>query len=513
MHYVRITVIVACCISLYAPPPPPPYTCSYTCTTDPLEQIYPNQNMCLLLSEIPTALQGLDYVMYPNCDVYNTNRFSYNKRFNYFPHAIIVPRTESEMQYAFSVLKNNKLPFSVRSGGHCYEPGSLSTGYIIDLRNFNSIVPDVSTQTAFIGAGCHLGDVIEALGALDYAIPTGTCPSVGVTGLALGGGIGLLARKCGLTCDSILSVRLLMADGNIVDITQAGYPDLFWALCGAGANAYGIVLGFTFRMYHLPVVSLLQLTWPWNPTVVKQIIEAWQAWFPQQSRDITSEIVPIYNRGVLQLKMNALKANGQPFTEWETTFDKFDPIVNLYTGSYLGAAELFASNYTMSFSKVKSLFPFSPITEAGLDTLINFFTQLQYNPCDYLMFFDLGGAQGGAIQDGDSAYFPRNAFAWIFDFIYWPEQQQGQMCINLARKVYQQLEPFTSPYSYANLVDYELGADYLHAYYGNHVERLISIKNKYDPTNIFTWAQGIPLVYVPKSEITQKIQRKYCVSR
>ena len=138
------------------------YVCPYVCSDDPLLQIYPNQNMCALLSTIPAALQNLDYVMYPNCDVYNTNRFNYNKRFNLFPTAIIVPQTQAQVQYVFQVLIENNLPFAVRSGGHCYGPGSLSSGYIIDLRNFNTITPDIGNNTVTIGAGCHLGEVISS---------------------------------------------------------------------------------------------------------------------------------------------------------------------------------------------------------------------------------------------------------------------------------------------------------------------------------------------------------------
>ncbi len=164
--------------------------------------------MCVLLDSIPPALQNLPYVMYPCSDIYNTNRFGFNKRFNYFPVAIIVPTTEDELVYAFQALRENHLPFSVRSGGHCFGPGSLSNGYILDLRNFNAIIPDTNTNTAYIGVGCHLGDVITALGDIDYAIPTGTCPAVCTGGLALGGGTGYLARTYGLTCDSIESIRI-----------------------------------------------------------------------------------------------------------------------------------------------------------------------------------------------------------------------------------------------------------------------------------------------------------------
>lgn len=485
------------------------YSCPYTCSNDPLMQIYPNQNMCTLLNAIPPELTNLDYVMYPNCDIYNTNRFNYNKRFNLFPTAIIVPQTQAQVQYVLQVLTANNLPFAVRSGGHCYGPGSLSPGYIIDLRNFNDIIPDIGSETVTIGAGCRLGDVISTLGAINYAIPTGTCPSVGVTGLALGGGLGLLAREYGLTTDSVISITLVTADGTIIEVTQSDYPDLFWALRGAGANAFGIVLGFTFQMYYIPTVSYLQLSWNWDPTTMAEIAQAWQQWFPNQATNITSEILFLYNNGQLTLKVDALKLGSQPFTEWESTFAPFSPTVNLYYGTYLGAADLFASTYTQPFSKVKSKFLFSPLPPAALNLIVNFFTQLPNNQCPYLMFLDIGGA-GGVIEQGDSAYYPRTAFAWCFEFIYWPFAFQQEGALNLARQFYTEFSPYMSAYSYANLVDYDLGAGYLPAYYGSNIDRLIQIKNTYDPTNVFTWRQGIPLTYVPQSTLTQQIQQKYC---
>ena len=277
---VRLIIFLGILINLIQIPVLSMYPCTYTCTTNPLEEIYPNQNMCLLLNSIPPALQSLSYVMYSCSDIYNTNRFNFNKRFNLFPTAIIVPQTQEQLQYVFQILTEDNLPFAVRSGGHCYGPGSLSSGYLIDLRNFNTIIPDTVNNTVTIGAGCRLGDVISALGAINYAIPTGTCPSVGISGLALGGGIGLLARAYGLTTDSIISMTVLMADGTIIEVTQNTYPDLFWALRGAGANAFGVVLDFTFNMYSIPTVSYLQLSWNWEPSQVAEIVDAWQNWFP-----------------------------------------------------------------------------------------------------------------------------------------------------------------------------------------------------------------------------------------
>jgi FAD/FMN-containing dehydrogenase len=486
------------------------YNCQYQCSTDPLQQIYPNQNMCQLLNGIPVELQNLPYVMYPNCDIYNTNRFGYNKRFNVFPYGIIVPDRVDQVTYVLQILKKYNLPFAVRSGGHCYGPGSLSLGYIIDLRNFNSIIPDIPNQRAYIGAGCRLGQVIETLGALNYAIPTGTCPSVGITGLALGGGIGFLARAYGLTCDAIVSITLMTADGTIIEVNQQNHPNLFWALRGAGATAFGIALGFTFKMEYIPVVSFLTLTWAWDPKRIPAIFNAWQQWITTLPDTITTELDFRYTNGQSQVSVEALKVGTEPFTEWQAPFGHLNPIVKLYQGNYLGAVDLFASTYTMPFSKVKSKFLMAPLAEAGIKIVINFFSQLQETACNHLVFFSFGSTYGGAISRGDTAYFPRHAFASLYQFIYWQYEYQSDGSLNLIRQAYRDIAPYTSEYSYANLVDYDLGANYLHAYYGNHIRRLIHVKNIYDPTNVFTWNQAIPLEYTLQSNLSENIQQKYC---
>jgi len=486
------------------------YYCPYTCNNNPLDQIYPNQNMCVLSAEIPPGLRGLPYGIYPTCGIYNTDRFSYNKLFNWYPNAIFTPSTYNEVQYVLQQCINNHLSFYVRSGGHCSEQ-TIPRGYIIDLRNFTSIVPDTNTNTVTIGAGCRLGDVISTLGAINYAIPTGTCPSVGLSGLALGGGIGLLVRNFGLTCDSIISMQVLTANNGLITVSQDSFPDLFWALRGGGHNSYGIVLEYTFQMYYIPTVSMLELRWDWDPKTFYEVYNAWQKWVTTLPPTISAEAVFKYKNGRARLSVNALKVGAEPFTEWEDVFLPYHPSSELlYTGNYLGAAEIFASNYTYPFSKAKSKYFFKPLPKGGVDVAIQYMNLLQNEQCPYETFWEFGAGKPGAIANFKTAYFPRQAFGYAFVFIYWPNESQETAALNLINATYRQMEPFTSPYSYNNLTDYDLGANYLHAYYGSHVDRLIQIKNVYDPDNIFNWTQGIPLKYIPKSPLTELIQQKYC---
>lgn len=464
-----------------------------TCTDDILCQIYPNQNMCELLSGIPLELRNLSYVIYPNTILYNTERFIYNKRFNIFPYAIIKPDNECELLYALSILKKYNQQFSVRSGGHCYEPGSLSAGYVIDISNFNQIQLCPNKQEIYIGAGCRLGGIIEKLAQFNLAIPTGTCGANGVAGLTLGGGVGFLARKFGLTCDVVTSITIALADGRIVTADQNNYADLFWALRGAGNGSYGIVLGFTFKVFSVPTVGFVQLDWEWDPAQVPLILDAWQNWIQTLPDEITAELDFDYVNGKKHVTVIAVKVGNTSITEWQSAFSALNPTVTINTVmSYLQAAELEGGDSTLPFGKSKSKMLFSPLPNAASAVIVNYFETLTAQNKQFSVHLELDSA-GGQSARGDTAYFPRSALAWFFMHMRWADQNQDADAIASINSFYNDISPFTSPYSYANIVDYDLGSTYLNAYYGDHVARLVQIKNIYDPSNFFNWQQSIPL--------------------
>lgn len=464
------------------------------CTDYVLCQIYTNQNMCLLTEEIPLELQNLPYAIYPTqLLAYNTARLNYNKRFTYFPHAIFKPECAEQVAYVVSVLRNYNLPFSLRGGGHCYGPGSLSNGYVIDLSNFNEIDLDIESQEVFIGAGAVLGNVIQKLGNYNFAIPTGTCSSVGAIGLALGGGLGLLARHYGLTSDTIKSYIVVNAKSEIIEVTATNqYSDLFYALSGAGNGSYGVVLGIKFKMAYIPQATFVKLIFNWDPAQVPAIVQAWQTWIATLPDEISSELLFRFQNGQPRLSIASLKSSGEPFTEWQAPFNAFQPMVSITSGTYLDCAQQAASSYTQPFSKARSKFIFAPLPNAAIDVIINYINQLQAQNAPYLFYFEFG-AGGGALLNSTGSYFPKSAFAWIFLFLYWNYEFQTPAALASINSIYNAIEPFTSPYSYSNLVDYELGSTYLNAYYGTNVPMLVQIKNKYDPLNIFKWHQSIPL--------------------
>lgn len=447
-----------------------------------------------LINSIPPELQNLPYAVYPDDTAYNTLRFNYNKRFNVFPKAIISPRTTEEAQYVLAALVKHHLDFSIRSGGHCFEPGSLSSDYIFDLEHFNSIIPNTAKGEVYVGAGCLLKNVIQVIGSLNYAIPTGTCPSVGVTGLTLGGGIGLLVRTYGLTCDSVKSITLLTADAEVIEVNEHSYPDLFWALKGGGNGSYGIVLGFKFKMHYIPVATFFELSWDWKPKHAEEIINTWQEWIKTLPVNISSSLRLEYREGVIRIRIVGIKVGEESFTEWKKAFAKFDPTVEIHKGSYLDTVKYWSAEPSLPFNKSKSKILLTPLSEHVIHQIVEYLDFLNSKQFNLRIFLNFDGF-GGNVPNFENSFAFKRAFGWWYQAVYWPLQTQDPEAIALINRIYYETSHEISPYSYANATDYDLGRSYLKAYYGKNVDRLIDIKNKYDPKNIFHWHQSIPLCH------------------
>lgn len=449
---------------------------------------------------IPKEFENLSFAVYPGSCEYNSDRLNYNKRFNYFPKIIFYPTKHKEVQFLVKVFNKYHLNFSMRSGGHCFEPGSLSSQYIVDLSNFNTIVPDIDKKEVYIGAGSKLKDVIKTLGELDYAIPTGTCPTVGVTGLTLGGGIGLLSRQIGLTCDSVKSITLVTATGEVIEASRYNHPDLFWALRGGGNGSYGIVLGFTFKMYYIPTVTYYELLWEWDVNLIEPILETWQAWSETLPDDI-STVLGIRHPNFmcatpeeappLAIRINGLKVGDEPFTEWKI-FKKFHPKVTITQTSYLDSVKYWSNESPLPFNKGKSKILHNPLTKKTIRQVVDFFEKLEERNPNFLTYFNFERF-GGKVTSNKSSFFPSQAFGWWEQAYFWEFPEQTEGVLSISRRFYDTLCNKEFPHCYANFVDYDLGKDYLFRYYGDHADRLIGIKKQYDPHNLFHWKQSIPV--------------------
>lgn len=186
----------------------------------------------------------------------------YNTRFDGLkPAAVAYVAHADDVRTALAYARAHRTKVAIRNGGHSYGGWSSGDGrLIIDVSKLNRV--RASGTTAVVGAGSKLIDVYRALAAKGVTIPAGSCPTVGVSGLVLGGGHGVVSRAYGLTCDSLTQATIITADGRELTANATTNKDLFWALRGAGNGNFGVVTELQFKTHPAPQAVTGYLTWP-----------------------------------------------------------------------------------------------------------------------------------------------------------------------------------------------------------------------------------------------------------
>jgi FAD/FMN-containing dehydrogenase len=216
-------------------------------------------------------------VVLPGSPEYESVRTPVMARFAHLrPAAVVRCATPADVAATLAVARGLRLPMAIRSGGHSVAGRSATDGIVLDVTPMRSVA--VAGDVATVGAGVRLGGVYDALAEHGRTIPAGCGPSVGIAGLTLGGGLGILGRKHGLTCDQLLRAQVVLANGRVVDCDEHHDGELFWALRGAGGGHFGVVTSLAFRTLPAPATTVFHLTWP--PATAAAVVQAWQAWAP-----------------------------------------------------------------------------------------------------------------------------------------------------------------------------------------------------------------------------------------
>jgi FAD/FMN-containing dehydrogenase len=403
--------------------------------------------------------------------------------------------------------RENHVPIAARSGGHSYAGYSSTTGVVIDVSRLSSITVDTVAGTASVGAGARLMDVYRALAAHGVTIPGGSCPSVGIAGLTLGGGIGYSGRKLGLTCDSLRALTIVTADGVVRTCSAKHNPDLFWACRGGGGGNFGIATRFTFATHPVDTVTIYRAGWDWASAA--SVVRAWQAWAPTapdalfslldlEARDsgdtrVGSSGQLFGSAAELQALLAPLHAAGAPPANLEIRTLPYLDAMLLWAGCSHALHCRLGDGVTRSIFAARSDYVAAALPAAGIDKVLRAVEARAAARARCAVLLDASGGAINRVPPGATAFVHRR-MAYSCQYVAGWNAADGAACDAAARSwlrtTYAAMRPFVSGQAYQNYIDPELPRWGL-AYYGSNYARLRRIKRRYDPRNVFHFAQSI----------------------
>jgi FAD/FMN-containing dehydrogenase len=427
------------------------------------------------------------------------------------PVAVVLCRTPADVAETIALARRTGLETVARSGGHCFAGRSSTRGILIDLGEMRSV--SVADGIATVGAGAQLGDVYERLEPLGRTIAAGACPSVGIAGLTLGGGLGILGRKHGLTSDQLVEAEVVVADGRVLTCDEHRHADLFWALRGAGGGQFGIVTRFAFGTVPAEDVTCFMLVWPFSRAAA--VIDAWQAWAPDAADELAASLL-----------VNASGSRADPSVTLfgamigreDVTARTLDEVVTRAgveptstTSAHLshGAAKRYLAEHApgaegqdgapagqpaqpIMVSK-SGFFRRSLPREAIAALLGTFAAGRAQGQARELDFTPWGGAYNRRSPEETAFVHRRERFLLKHAVVLGPDAPGGErdaagewLARSLAR-----VARWSSGGVFPNFPDPDL-TDWTRAYHGANYDRLTRIKATYDPDSLFRFHQSLP---------------------
>ena len=452
------------------------------------------------LAALGRSLQG-DLIARGNAGYLQAKKL-YNTRFDgASPLAIAYCESATDVARSLAFARHHKIALTGRSGGHSYGGYSTGNGLVIDVSRMHGV--QLANGTATVGAGAQLIDIYTALAASGRTIPGGSCPTVGIAGLALGGGVGFSSRLHGTTSDSIVGLTLVDASGRIRTCSATENPNLFWACRGGGGGNFGVVTSFRFRTFPVSTVTTFEITWPWADAA--RAVAAWQAFAPHAPDTLFSVCT------LLTTKQGAeVRVEGQFFGTPAQLQKLLAPLrVASATGgagverSYLSAVQLWAGcavdaqkchlvpqgNLPRAAFKATSDYASKPISTAGIRTMLSWIDRRQAAGAAVgAIVLDAYGGAINRVASGATAFAHRNM---LYSMQYYGGGGDPAT-LRWVAQFKQAMRPYVNGAAYVNYID-PTQPNWAKAYYGANYARLQSVKKQYDPSNVFRFAQSVRL--------------------
>jgi FAD/FMN-containing dehydrogenase len=437
-------------------------------------------------------------VILPGDPGYDQARKVFNGMIDKRPAVIAGCASTEDVVAAIDFARQNTLVVAVRSGGHSVAGMSIcENGVLIDLSPMKEIAVDPQKKTARVGGGVLSGELDAATQEHGLHTPSGRVTTTGIGGFTTGGGYGWTSSKYGLTCDNLISAEVVTADGSVVTASEAENPDLFWGIKGGGCN-FGVVTSFEFRLYELgPVVLAGLAMWPIDRA--PEVLRAWRDYVTDVPDELSTgcviltappeEFIPPELRGNPVLGMAGMYVGDpeegasvmQPLKDLAPAVDLIQPMpytdfqAILDPGNQPGFRNYWRGEY---------------LTGLGDEAIDVFVKRARepLSPFNQIILFRLG--QGvNRVPDDSAAFSHRDADYLFHPIAMWEDSSDDERLIAFVHDFSEAMRPFETGAVYLNFTgDSDKARD---AFGADKYERLVALKDRYDPTNLFQHNQNI----------------------
>lgn len=450
------------------------------------------------LSEFQSGLGGVTLTI-EDSD-YEEVREIWNAMIDSRPALIARCHDADDIVRSVDFARDNDLLVSVRGAGHNIAGNSLADGgFLIDLSLMTTVEVDEEARTARVGPGATLGDVDAATQAFGLATPTGINSTTGIAGLTLGGGFGWLSRSYGLTIDNLLSADIVTAAGELVTVTESNHPDLFWGIRGGGGN-FGIVASFEYRLHQVGPELLSGLI-VHDAGDARAALEFYRAFAADAPDELTTWVVmrkapplPFLDETVhgTDVVVFALLYNGDMAAGEEAIapLRAFGSPVGEHVGPnpYVGWQQAFDPLLTPGARNYWKSHNLGELSDETIDTLLRYARDLPSGLSE-VFIAQMGGATTRIAPDATS-YVGRDAAFVLNVHTRWEDPADDEECITWTREFFDATSPAAIGGAYVNFMTAEEG-ERVQAAYGMNHERLVAVKDEYDPNNMFRLNQNI----------------------
>ena len=416
------------------------------------------------------------------------------------PGLIVECGAEDDVAHAVRFAGDHGVLLSVYGAGHNLAGNAVSDGGVmISFRNMNGVQVDHAARTARVQPGATLGDLDAATQAHGLAVPTGINSTTGIAGLTLGGGFGWLSRKHGMSIDNLISARVVTADGNLVVASDSENSDLFWAIRGGGGN-FGVVTSFEFHAHPVgPEILSGLIVHPFADA--GSVLRACRDFQESAPDEVTVWTVmrkapplpflPEEVHGTEVLVLAAMYAGDM--SDGEAALAPLrgigNPIADVIGPHlFVGWQQAFDPLLTPGVRNYWKTHDFLELSDEVIDLALEYVATLP-DPQSEVFFAQVGGAQS-RVPDDATAYQGRSAAYVMNVHGRWSDASQDETCIAWCRDLWNAMAPHSTGEAYVNFMTEDDGGR-VESAYGSSYARLVELKNRYDPGNLFRMNQNI----------------------